>query len=303
VTFDASDAPHSEQFINPQRDFWWNADYLELLAERLGLCDVQCALDVGAGAGHWGALLLPLLAPGAKIVGIERDQRWVARAQRRAMKLGLADCCEYRQGLAESLGFHDETFDLVTCQTLLIHVADVPVVVAEMRRVLRSGGLLLVAEPNNIAGMLVGDSTTVGRSIDELVEKVEFALICERGKAALGEGNNSVGDLLPGYFAAAGLTEVQTFISDRAFSLVPPYSTPAEQALKDAMIEDAIVERWAWSAAEAKRYYLAGGGIDREFESRWQRRLSETQEAADRLGANELHTAGGGIQYVVSGRR
>jgi SAM-dependent methyltransferase len=303
VSFDASEPPHSQQFINPHRDFWWNPEYLGLVAERHGLSEVRHALDVGAGAGHWGALLLPTLAPDARIVGVERDPRWVELARQRATELGLADRCDYRQGVAQSLEFGDETFDLVTCQTLLIHVADVPAVLTEMRRVLRSGGLLLVAEPNNIAGMLVADSTTAGRSIDELVEKVEFALICERGKAALGEGDNSVGDLLPGYFAAAGLTDVQAFMNDKAFSLVPPYSEPAQQTLKNAMLDDAANDRWGWTVAEARRYYLAGRGLESEFDSRWQRRLSETRRTAAELNSNQLHTAGGGIQYIVSGRR
>lgn len=144
MNFDASEEPHSAVFFNPQRDFWWNADYLQLLAQRLGLGDVRSALDVGAGIGHWGALLLPMLAAEAAIVGVERDPRWVERARQRSTELGLADRCRCVQGVAESLQFDDETFDLVTCQTLLIHVADVPGVLSEMCRVLRPGSLLLV---------------------------------------------------------------------------------------------------------------------------------------------------------------
>ncbi len=75
VTFDASGEPHSAAFFNPQRDFWWNDDYLQLVAARLGLDGVRSALDVGAGLGHWGTLRLPLLAPEATIVGTERDPR------------------------------------------------------------------------------------------------------------------------------------------------------------------------------------------------------------------------------------
>lgn len=304
VTFDASGDPHSAAYFNPQRDFWWNADYLQLLAARLGLGDVRSALDVGAGVGHWATVLLPLLAPEATVVGVERDPRWVQSARERATELGVADRCRYVHGVAESLAFDDETFDLVTCQTLLIHVADVPAVIGEMRRMLRPGGLLMVAEPNNIAGMLVADSTTCNRPADELVERVAFALICERGKAALGEGDNSVGDLLPGYFAHAGLLDIQTFLNDKTFALVPPYSAPAQQALRTEMLKEAESDRWVGrSASETKRYYLAGGGAEDEFEPRWQRRLSETREAARQLTANQLHTAGGGLQYIVSGRR
>jgi SAM-dependent methyltransferase len=227
VSFDASAEPHSAVFFNPQRDFWWNLDYLQLIARRLGLSDVRSALDVGAGVGHWGTMLSSVLAADARIVGVERDPRWVQQSQRRAEELGMADRCRYVQGVAESLEFEDETFDLVTCQTLLIHVADVRAVLREMCRVLRPGGLLLAAEPNNLASMLVADSTTGDQATDELVERVGFALRCERGKAALGEGDNSIGDLLPGDFAQAGLIDIQTFLNDKTFALVPPYASPA----------------------------------------------------------------------------
>jgi ubiquinone/menaquinone biosynthesis C-methylase UbiE len=110
VTFDASEEPHSAVFFNPQRDFWWNADYLQLLAGRLGLGDVRSVLDVGAGVGHWGLALLSVLAPETRIVGVERDPRWVKRARERAKELGVADRCRYASGVAEALEFDDETF-------------------------------------------------------------------------------------------------------------------------------------------------------------------------------------------------
>jgi hypothetical protein len=72
VTFDASEEPHSAVFFNPQRDLWWNPDYLQLLASRLGLGDVQSVPDVGAGVGHWGMALLSVLAAETRIVGVER---------------------------------------------------------------------------------------------------------------------------------------------------------------------------------------------------------------------------------------
>ncbi len=71
-----------------------------------------------------------------------------------------------------------------------------------MRRVPRPGGLLLLSEPNNVAGMLVADSVSATRPVAEVIERVEFALICERGKAAVGEGDSSRDDLLPGLYSA-----------------------------------------------------------------------------------------------------
>jgi hypothetical protein len=52
--------------------------------------------------------------------------------------------------------------------------------------------------------------------IEELVDLIWFCLTCERGKIALGEGNGSVGDLVPGYFTDDGLVDVEAFLSDKA---------------------------------------------------------------------------------------
>ena len=37
----------------PSRDFWWNEDFVELLARRVRLADAEAVLDVGCGIGHW----------------------------------------------------------------------------------------------------------------------------------------------------------------------------------------------------------------------------------------------------------
>ena len=191
----------------------------------------------------------------------------------------------------------------MTCQTLLIHVADPAQVIGEMRRVLRPGGLLLLSEPNNLAGMLVADSTIAYRSVAELIERVEFALICERGKAAVGEGNSSIGDLLPGLVVQAGLIDVRSVLNDRTSMLMPPYELDDQRALRDAIIAGSKSGRWIWSRAEARRYFVAGGGDETEFESRWQRRLDEVRETVQELAQHHLHTAGGGIHYLISARR
>jgi SAM-dependent methyltransferase len=303
VTPDPSDEPHSAAYFNEQRSFWWNADFLRLVAARLELEQVSSALDVGAGVGHWTTTLSEILPERATVVGVERDPRWVADATERTGRLGLTARCSYVQGIAEALPFEDESFDLVSCQTLMIHVADPAVVIGEMRRVVRPGGLLLLSEPNNLAGLLVADSTTARTPTSEVVERVEFALICERGKAALGEGNSSVGDLLPGLLVEAGLTDIRCVLNDKTDMLTPPYEPDDQQALREAIIASAGSARWIWSRDDALRYFRAGGGNDSEFEARWQRRLDEGSRTARDLEAHRFHTAGGGIHYLVSARR
>lgn len=297
------DLPHSTDYFGSQRDFWWNQDYLELLARRWRLERVESVVDVGAGLGHWGVLLTSVLPPQASVVGVERDARSIEQARQRARDLGLSERCSYLQGVAGELPFEDASFDLVTCQTLLIHVPDVSTVLEEMRRITKPGGLIIAAEPNNSASLLVATSPDASESVRARVDRVRFALTCERGKIALGEGNNSVGDLLPGHFAEAGLIEVETFINDKASALVPPYHTEEQQVFRSAWVEDAQERRWIWSREETKRFFLAGGGVERDFDEIWQRRMRELDVSVENLEASKLHTAGGGIHYVVCGRR
>lgn len=295
--------PHSSEYFGPQRDFWWNRDYLELLAARWELGQVESAVDVGAGVGHWGMVLASVLSPRASVVGVERDERSVEEARHRAQEAGLAGRTSYVQDVAEALPFEDETFDLATCQTLLIHVPDVRVVLEEMRRVTKVGGLVVAAEPNNSASLLVASGPESGESVEARLDRLRFVLTCERGKIALGEGDNSLGDLLPGHFADVGLTGIETYINDKASALVPPYATEEQEALRAALVEDREQGRWVWPRDDAERYFVAGGGNASGFDEIWARGLAELDARVAQLDQGVLHTAGGGIHYIVCGRR
>jgi len=48
---------HSEIYFGEVRDYWWNHDFLQLMAKRWNLETVDSVLDVGCGVGHWGRLL------------------------------------------------------------------------------------------------------------------------------------------------------------------------------------------------------------------------------------------------------
>jgi SAM-dependent methyltransferase len=287
--------PHSAAYFGPERDFWWNFDQLELIARRRALGCVQSVLDVGSGAGHWSRLIARLVAPTATITGIEREARWIDDAKRRGEPDGTR--FRYHHGVAEALPFDDATFDLVTCQTVLIHTVDPRAVIREMLRVVRPGGQLVVAEPNNRASCLVDTSVTAGT---DLVDVVSFYLACEQGKTALGEGNSSLGDLVPGYFAEAGLVDIEAFLSDKTTMMIPPYAGEEQQALKAQMLDQAR-GYWGWSRQEAERYYEAGGGTD--FAASWERRMVETRAAAAAVEAGTFHSAGATVLYLIAGRR
>lgn len=296
--------PHSAEWVTASsRDFWWNDDFLALMARRWRLAACTSILDVGSGRGHWGQQLLPHCAAGARLQGVEREPRWVADAGERAARLGLAGRATYRVGLAESLPFDDATFDLVTCQTLLLHVRDPLVVLREMRRVVHPGGLVALVEPVNQASSLMLGSTRFGDDVGELVELLRFELTCYRGKARLGEGDNSVGSLLPRLCHAAGLVELEAFQSDKASLLVPPYDSPEARALVAEASDQASRDYWIWDRADTLRYFVAGGGVEADFDGLLEQALAAARRVAGAMKRGEELAVGSGVMFLVSGRR
>ncbi len=297
---------HSAEYFGDTRDYWWNLDFLELIGKRLSFDRVRDVLDVGSGVGHWGQLLANVLPHNARVQGVDRDPLWVEKAAARAAAHGgHADRFSYQVAVAEKLPFADASFDLVTCQTVLIHMPDPGAAIDEMVRVARPGGLILAAEPNNVARSLMFDSVSFHDPIDEILARARLQLICERGKAALGEGNNSIGDLVPSLFAERDLVDVCVYLNDKADILLPPYNSPAQRATIEERTDFKHRDLWSgWSREDTRRFFLAGGGREGEFEALWLVAIGGSDKIdeaiADRTYAGR---EGAGIGYLIAGRK
>ncbi|MBW0090055.1 class I SAM-dependent methyltransferase [Pseudonocardia sp. KRD-184] len=97
-------------------------------------------LEVAIGTG----LNLPHYPAGVALTGIELSPAMLALADRRAAELDRE--VDLRVGDAEALEFDDATFDTVVCTFSLCAIPDHRRAVAEMVRVLRPGGRLLLAD-------------------------------------------------------------------------------------------------------------------------------------------------------------
>lgn len=294
---------HSAEHFGDTRDHWWNLDFVQLMAKRWGLDTVHDVLDVGCGVGHWGMLLASVMPEHVRVTGIDRELRWVEHATARAQARGLGARFSYRQGEAQRLPFPDNSFDLTTCQTVLIHLRDPSAAISEMRRVTRPGGLVAVAEPNNLSESLLLDSISNLASIDEIVELLRFQLTCERGKVALGEGDNSLGDRVPGLFVAQGLVDVQVHVNDRATAVFPPYAIGAQRAFTDDARDRADRRLWNWNETDARRLFLAGGGREDAFAVHFARGLASRENIVRGLNEATYHGIIGGAFYLVAGRK
>lgn len=97
-------------------------------------------LEVAVGTG----LNLAFYAPGADVTGVDLSPEMLQIARRRAAELGRN--LELREGDAHDLPFDDESFDSVVATYSLCNIPDPSRAVAEMRRVLRPGGRLVLVD-------------------------------------------------------------------------------------------------------------------------------------------------------------
>jgi SAM-dependent methyltransferase len=249
---------HSEEYIKDSRFEWWNDDFLDLLAKRFSLGDARSILDLGTGLGHWSRLLLKRIKPDWTFHGLDLEQHWVEQAQA-AFKAEFPDIdaarIQFKQGDAHSLSYPDESFDLVTCQTVLMHLRDPSAALREIKRVLRVGGLILCAEPINLINRL--DFSTVTEQVDVtvLVNAYRLWTFFQRGIRASNNGDHNIAAYLPGLLAASGFHSIQTYTNDKAFVSLPASSDVSESAPE---CEDAQVIR---------QRALQGGATEAEVSS------------------------------------
>lgn len=97
-------------------------------------------LEVAIGTGR----NLPLYPEGVRLVGVDLSGRMLAIARERVRTEGHD--VELHEADAQHLPFPDASFDTVTCTLSLCSVPDLAPTVAEMRRVLRPGGRLLLLD-------------------------------------------------------------------------------------------------------------------------------------------------------------
>ena len=184
------------------------AGFPDSLFERLSEFDVgtkgQSIVDLGTGTG---SLARGFALRGCRVTGIDHSAEMLDAARGLDADAGVS--VDYRVGKAEETGLPDASCDVVTAGQCW-HWFDRPRAARELRRILKPGGIAVIAHFDWIPlpGNLV-------RATEELIESHNPAWTMGGGKG--------IHPLWPGDLAGAGFRGIETF----SYDLDVPYSAEA----------------------------------------------------------------------------
>lgn len=131
---------------------------LELIAPVRG----ERIVDVGCGPGLLALPLSVAVGDEGSVTGIDSSSAMIGLAKKRCAALHNV---ELAQGDAASLAIDDASVDVVCCTQVLLYVADYEKAIAEMYRVLKPGGRVIIMETD-------WRSTVLHSNDEALTEKI-----------------------------------------------------------------------------------------------------------------------------------
>lgn len=222
----------------------------ELLAPQPG----DTLLDAGCGMGGDVFALAVPVGPTGRVVGVDRGEVMVAEARTRAKGLGLP--VEFQVGDITRLDFPDDTFDGCRADRVLHHLDDPARALAELARVARPGGRVVVAEPDFEMGLFDHPDRALARRM------VDFT-------ADATVRNGRVARHLYALFRKQGLADVavEGFVvvltdlpTARAITM---HDAVLERAVAAGVFTDAEAATWVAGLEAAERdgcFLMSGGG-------------------------------------------
>jgi SAM-dependent methyltransferase len=192
--------------LKHQREQWWDHAFTQFLVERLRPRPGNRILDVGCGEGYAEVSLGRLHLSQVRLAGVDLVPEKVAQARaetaahNQRVWLAAAD--------AARLPFVDASFDSTYCVAVLQHLRDVEPAVAELARVTREQGRVVVVEPDNRA-RYVYSSVPAGAAVFEAAG----SLVAARVEAVGDASETAVGPTVPERFIRHGIEvlEVRVF--------------------------------------------------------------------------------------------
>jgi ubiquinone/menaquinone biosynthesis C-methylase UbiE len=117
--------------------------YRRVAGEIVAAQHAGVVLDVGCGPGHL-ALLVARRAPHLVVQGVDISSDMVRLATQKVVRAGLAARVRFQVVDGVSLPYADESIDLAVATMSMHHWSDVPAMLRELARAVRSGGAVWI---------------------------------------------------------------------------------------------------------------------------------------------------------------
>ena len=217
-------------------------------------------LDFGCGPGTISVGLAVAVEPG-ELHGIDMEESQIDLA-RSAAEAGGHGNATFHVGDVTDLPFEDDSFDIAHCHAVLMHVPDTQATLAEVKRVLKPGGIVASRE------VFVSSSF-----LEPGEEKMASAWATFSSLLAANGGHPQMGKELRSTFLEAGFSDIQTSASFDFFG------TAEDVAFLHAFIVD-----WFFSpdvTSAATKY----GFATQEQLDQWRQNLDEWKGDPGACGA------------------
>jgi ubiquinone/menaquinone biosynthesis C-methylase UbiE len=179
----------------------------KMMSSFLNIQQGQSILDVGCGTGDDVLSLAELVGKTGRVVGVDSSENMIEEAKKRSnLRGGKKISIELHVGNAHHLDFADNTFDCSRAERLLMHVDDPSKVIAEMARVTKPGGHIVIFDLDWDGVIINHNDLTLTRNV--------IHLMCDSIR------NGWIGRQLPSLFKQAGLKSVYTV----AHTILPHYT-------------------------------------------------------------------------------
>ncbi len=216
----------------------YDEDFLQLLSRRSihthcgyllsNLKAGMTALDLGCGPGNIAVGLAEYIHPGI-LHGVDSEASQIDIAKT-AAAAGNHDNATFEVGDALNLPFEDDRFDLVHCHAVVMHIPDTTALLAEIRRVLKPGGLFATRDMIGSASFMTPHFGT----LDSAFRTFERLLTGNGGHPQMGKEIKSL-------LQDAGFVDIRASASFEVFS-APEDVTFWHKFVQEWYLSDHIVE-------------------------------------------------------------
>ena len=258
--------------------------------------------DFGCGWGYLGHLLLPLISPGGRVDGFELQEPLIQRGRERIVEAGYSGRIVIHEAdITDLSDVDDNRFDLAICQTVLMHLSRPQLALAEMKRVVKPGGLVAAIEPNLLAAQASSYESCGGEDFEHLRRRLLVESYVMEGCQRMGAGDYRIASKLPALMAAQGLQEASLWINPKAYQCTPPYD-PAACRYRDFLLAAHSPEASAAQEAQWKMMFDASDGPAELWQSYQERERQIENQRREQLAEGSYCGASSNMLGVCTAR-